>query len=148
MKRFRAFQNALTAVLPLGLVRGHHGNPAASLRVNGMFATLVLLFGLALLVYNEIIMIEKYLKKTSQDLQRLNDKTPACVVAFLGGALPGRAAIHLKQLTIFGMISQLQGSLLHTYASSVLMSAVSASICFLLVSTCLTSSTSMSAVST
>ena len=125
LKRFRAHQKALAAVLPLGLARGQHGNPAASLRVNDIYATPVLLSGMASLVLNnsEITMIEKYLKKTSQNLQRLNDKTPACVVAFLGGTLPGRAVIHLKQLTIFGMILQLHGSLLHTYASSVLLSA-------------------------
>ena len=36
--------------------------------------------------------------------------------AFLGGALPGLAAIHLKQLNIFGMITRMPGSILHRHS--------------------------------
>ena len=68
-------------------------------------------------------MIDKYLKTTVQNLQKLMDRTPACIVAFLGGALPGTALLHLKQLTIFGMITRLKGSELHKFGVQVLTSA-------------------------
>ena len=113
------------AVLPLGLARGHRGNPAASLRIHQIFATPVLFSGMGSLVLSsaEINMIDQYMKTTVQNLQKLMDKTPACVVAFLGGALPGIALLHLKQLTIFGMITRLKGSELHKFAIQVLTSA-------------------------
>ena len=44
-------------------------------------------------------------------------------LAFLGGALPGTALLHLKQLSIFGMISRLKGSELHRFGLQVLTSA-------------------------
>ena len=56
-------------------------------------------------------------------LQKLMDRTPACVVAFLGGVLPGKAMIHQRQLSIFGMIIRSPGSILHNHATRILMSA-------------------------
>ena len=54
----------MAAVLPLGLARGHRGNPAASLRIHRLYATPALLNSLGSLVLStpEITMIEKYLK--------------------------------------------------------------------------------------
>ena len=68
-------------------------------------------------------MIESYLKQTSQNLQKLLDKTPAAVVAFLGGTLPGTALLHLKQFSIFGMISRAKDSILYNHGKHVLTSA-------------------------
>ena len=52
------------------------------------------------------------------------DKTPASIVAFLGGVLPGCAQIHLKQFSIFGMIIRLPSdSILHRHGVHVLSTA-------------------------
>ena len=63
------------------------------------------------------------MKKVTQNLQKLPDSTPACAVAFLGGVLPGTAAIHLKQLNMFGMIVRATDSVLHKHAIQVLTSS-------------------------
>ena len=68
-------------------------------------------------------MIDMYLKVAVQNLQKLMDKTPACVVAFLGGALPGTALLHMRQLNLFGMVTRLPGSILNTHSKQVLISA-------------------------
>ena len=122
--RLSAHRKALLAVLPLGLARGHNGNPAASLRINKIYATPVLFSGMGSLVLssNETNILEKYTKKTVQNLKKLMDKTPSCVVAFLDGALPGTALLHLKQFSIFGMISRKKGSRLYNLGTQVLTS--------------------------
>ena len=68
-------------------------------------------------------MVDMYLKVTLQNLQKLMDKTPACVVAFLGGSLPGTALLHIRQLNTFGMITRLPGSILNTHGTRILVSA-------------------------
>lgn len=68
-------------------------------------------------------MIDQYMKQTVQRLQKLMDKTPACVVAFLGGQLPGTALLHMKQLSLFGMVSRLPDNNLHLHAKHILTSA-------------------------
>ena len=68
-------------------------------------------------------MVDQYMKKKSQNLQKMMDRTPACVVAFLGGCLPGTALLHLRQLTNFGMITRMPGSILHKHGMNVLTSA-------------------------
>ena len=125
LNRFTAHRRSLAAVLPVGLARGHRGNPAASLRIHQMYSTPVLFSGLSSLVLNptEVEMIDMYLKVAVQNLQKLMDKTPACVVAFLGGALPGTALLHMRQLNLFGMVTRLPGSILNTHGTRVLISA-------------------------
>ena len=68
-------------------------------------------------------MLTSYMKKTSLNLQKLMDRTPDCVVDFLGGTLPGTALLHLKQLSLLGMISRMRGSVLHTHGMHVLAAA-------------------------
>ena len=51
---------------------------------------------------------------------KLHDKTPDCVVHFLSGTLPGSAVLHLRQLTLFGMISRLENNILRKIAVNVL----------------------------
>ena len=53
------------------------------------------------------------------NLQRLIPCTPRSVILFLGGSLPGSALLHLRQLSNFGMISRLPGSVLHKHAVNV-----------------------------
>ena len=50
---------------------------------------------------------------------RLLPSTPHPVIYFLAGCLPGEALIHLRQLSLLGMISRLPGSLLHRQAMNV-----------------------------
>ena len=122
--RISAHKKALLAVLPLGLARGHHGNPAACLRIKQVFATPVLFSGLGSLILSrtEINLLENYLKTTIQNLLKLMNRTPSCVVAFLAGALPATALLHLKQFSIFGMISRRKGSHLFQHGIQVLIS--------------------------
>ena len=125
LNRFTARRRALAAVLPVGLARGHRGNPAAGIRVHHLYATPVLLSGLASLVLKktEIAMVDQHMKITMQSLQKLMDKTPPCIVAFLGGVLPGTAQLHVRQLTLFGMITRMKETLLQTHATNILSTA-------------------------
>ena len=68
-------------------------------------------------------MINQVRKMTIQRLQGLMDKTLACVVAFLEGQLPGTALLHMKQLSLFGMVSRLPDNNLHLHAKHILTSA-------------------------
>ena len=52
-------------------------------------------------------------KFTLENLMRLHQRTPPCVVYFSSGSL------HLRQLTLFGMGTRLQGTILHRGALSV-----------------------------
>ena len=125
LSRFSSHRGALFKVLPAGLAWGHRGNPAVALHVQKLYAEPVLLSGLGSLVLkkSEISMISQYLKITVQSLQKLMDRTPPCVVYFLGGVLPGTAIIHKKQLSIFGMVIRSPGSVIHTHAVQILSSA-------------------------
>ena len=125
LDRVSAHKRALGAVLSAGLGRRHRSNPAAGLQVNLLHGTPVLLSGLATLVLKnqEVDILNKHYMKTLQNLQRLYDKTPDCVVAFLGGHLPGKAELHLRQLSLFGMISRLPNDVLHHHAVNVLTAA-------------------------
>ena len=127
LNHFTAHRRSLAAVLPIGLARGHRGNPAASIRIHQIYSTPVLFSGLSSLVLNpsEIDMIDMFLKVSLQNLQKLMDKTPACVVAFLGGSLPGTALLHMRQLNMFGMITRLPGSVLNIHGTRILISAKS-----------------------
>ena len=87
------------AVLPVGMARRHRANPAYTLNAHQVYGTSVLLSGTATLILSksETKIIYQKLKSTVQNLQKLYDKTPASVVYFLGGQLPGEALLHLKQ---------------------------------------------------
>lgn len=51
---------------------------------------------------------------------KLHASTPDPVVFFLGGVFPGEATLHLKQLTIFGMITRLPDNILNRIAKEML----------------------------
>ena len=53
------------------------------------------------------------------NIQRLLPCTPRPVICFLAGSLPGTALLHLRQLTIFGMICRLPENILHTHACNI-----------------------------
>ena len=56
---------------------------------------------------------------TLRQLLRLPPKTPQVVLYFLAGSLPGEGLVHLRQLSLLGMIRGLPGSLLHRYCQQV-----------------------------
>ena len=118
--RITEHKKALRAVMHTGMARSHRSNPAASLSVANLYGLPVLLSGLAPLVMNksEESLIEQHHKENISNLQRLLPCTPTPVVCFLAGSLPGSAHLHLRKLTIFGMICRLPGNSLHNYAIS------------------------------
>ena len=122
LTRFIAHRNALRAVLHTGMARGHRGNPAASLHVDQVYGIPVLLSGLGPLVFSkpEFNLVNQHHKEITSNLQRLLPGTPRSVVYFLGGTLPGEALLHIRQLTIFGMICRLQDNISHAIAKHVL----------------------------
>ena len=118
-----AHTRAMLAVLPVGLAKGHRGNPAAVLRVETLYGAPVLLSGLSALVLykSEIAALHHHYKVKLEQLQMLFKATPECVVCFLGGSLPLTALLHLRQLSLLGMIARLGPShILHQHGYSVL----------------------------
>ena len=109
----------------MGLSKGHRANPVASLRAESIFSAPVLFSGMAslYLTKSESDLLAQHVKENTEQLLKLHPKTPEPVVFFLAGKLPGEALLHLKQLTLFGMICQLQGNILHNIASQLLTTA-------------------------
>ena len=111
--------------LQIGTAKSHRGNPAANIIAHNSYCLPVFFSGLASLVLSssEVTLIDQHIKVTVQRLQKLCDKTPHCAKMFLGGQLPGKAMYHLRLLSVFGMISRLQGSIVHNIATYQLSSA-------------------------
>ena len=86
-----------------------------------MYATPVLFSGLGALILskNESESIENHYRETLRQLLRLQKGTPRCVIYFLSGSLPGTALLHLRQLSIFGMISRLSDNILKKHALNI-----------------------------
>ena len=95
----------------------NRGNHAASLAVEQLYGLPVLISGLASLYLSkaEESIISQHHKETCRALQRLLPGTPTQVVCFLAGSLPGSAHIHLRQLSIFGMITRQSGNFRQKY---------------------------------
>ena len=109
LERFSSHKNALRAVLPTGMARGHRGNPASSLHLERLYGSPVLFSGLSSLVLStlEQSALHHYQKVHLQRLQRLHQATPECVVMFLAGCLPATAVLDLRMLSLLGMIARL-----------------------------------------
>ena len=124
LEKFSAHNKALGAVLHAGMGRGHRGNPAASLHAETVYGVPVLLSGLAALVLqkSEVSLINQHHKEVLRNLQRLHPGTPRSVIYFLAGSLPGEALLHIRQLTLFGMISRLPQCMLFSVAKASLSS--------------------------
>ena len=118
LRRFASHNRALHSVLAAGLARGHRGNPAASLRVEQLYGLPVLLSGTAALVLkkSEEGFLDSHYKRKLESLMKLHQATPEAVVFFLAGALPATARLHLKQLSLFSMITRLPNNILHRIA--------------------------------
>ena len=117
-QRTVSHKRALAGILSMGLSRRHRANPIAALRAETVFATPVLYSGMASIFVSksEALILAKHVKETTENLLKLHPKTPEPVVFFLAGRLPGEATLHLKQLTLFGMICRLPGNILNTIA--------------------------------
>ena len=111
----------MAAVIHSGAAKNHRANPAASLRLEKMYGAPVLMSGLGSLILtkSEISHITKHHKETLRQLLRLPPRTPQVVLYFLAGSLPGEALVHLRQLSLLGMVRGLPGSLLHRYCLQV-----------------------------
>jgi hypothetical protein len=108
--RVSAHRGAVFAVLHAGLGKGHRANPAASLRIETVFAVPVLLSGLASLVLTakEEKILGQHHKVHLQRLLRLHQSTPEPVVLFLAGCLPIQAQLHLRMFAMFGQLCRLR----------------------------------------
>ena len=117
-QRVSSHQKALSGILSSGMARRHRANPLASLRAEKIYGIPVLFSGVATLILSkaEINVLDHQVKKTIQNFLKLHQKTPDPVVFFLAGMLPGSAILHLKQLTIFGMVCRLPDNILHKIA--------------------------------
>ena len=112
----------MASFLHVGTARTHRGNPAAALKVMQSKGVSVFTSGIASLVLSapESSIIEKTILDKLLCIQKLIQKTPRPVICFLAGALPGTALLHLRQLSLFGMITRLPGSILNKMARSTL----------------------------
>ena len=118
LSRFTAHRKALGAVMHTGLARHHRANPASSVKIERLYGLPVLLSGIAPLILSskEVRMIDQHFQETIMQLLRLHSGTPRYVIFFLAGILPGTALVHLRQLSLFGMICRLPESILHKHA--------------------------------
>ena len=125
LARIAAFKKALGSLISFGLARSSRSNPVASLRILSSYATPVLMSGLASLALSskEIAVIDQQYKRTLQNIMKISVSSPPALVYFTAGSLPGTAVLHLKQISLFGMICRLQDDPLHMYAQYVLLSA-------------------------
>ena len=121
-QRIVSHKQSLGKILSMGMSRRHRANPIAALRAETVFATPVLFSGMASLFMSqsESSILSQHVKETTENLLKLHSKTPEPVVFFLAGRLPGDAILHLKQLTLFGMICRLPGNILHNIAKQLL----------------------------
>ena len=123
LQRFSSFRKALGSIMSCGLARRRRSNPAASLRILSLYGTPVLMSGLASLFLSptEISTLDQQYKRTVQSLLKLSTRSPAPLVHFISGTLPGTAVLHLRQLSLFSMICHLPGDPLHQHAWQVLL---------------------------
>ena len=122
MTRISSHSKAIAAVLHAGAARGHRANPVAGLKLHRLFGAPVLMSGLGALVLNklEISLVNNHHQKVIQNLLRLKPGTPHGVCLFLAGILPGEALLHLRQLSILGMIIESEGNILHKHGLNAL----------------------------
>ena len=122
LQRIASHKRSLGAVLSAGMARNHRGNPAASLQVERIYSLPVLLSGVPTLnlLESEVDTLSHHYKETVQGLLKLHLATPDPVVYFLGGCLPLRAHLHIRQITLFLMITQFPENILNKIAFQIL----------------------------
>ena len=125
--RVAAFKKAMGAIVSCGLAKGRRSNPAVSLRIMIIYGTPVLMSGLSSLVLSikEVSCIDQQHKRTLQNIIKLSTNSPSSLVHFVAGSLPGSAILHLRQLSLFGMVCRLPTDPLHHHAVHVLLTSSS-----------------------
>ena len=100
--RISSHLKKLFMLLPAGLSRGRNLNPTASFRIESVYATPVLLSGLAAikLSKSDLKILHRHLKEVIQNLQKLHKGTPECFINFLGGHPGATALVHMRQLSL------------------------------------------------
>ena len=127
INRIAAFKKAMGAIVSCGLAKGRRSNPAVSLRILTIYGTPVLMSGLSSLVLSskEVSCIDQQHKRTLQNIIKLSTNSPSSLVHFVAGSLPGSAILHLRQLSLFGMVCRLPSDPLHHHAVHVLLTSSS-----------------------
>ena len=122
LQRISSHKRSMGAVLSAGIARSHRVNPAACLRTEKLYGLPVFLSGLGSLYLQEsdLKILAQHYKETLQGLQKLYQLTPEPVVFFLGGSLPFRALLHIRQIGLFCMIARMPGNILHSISHYVL----------------------------
>ena len=111
----------MASVLHTGMALHHIGNPAASLRLERLYGTPVLLSGLSALALldSEFTPLQQHHKLTLQRLQRLHFSTPEHV-----GMFPATSLLHLRVFSLLGIISRLgPENILNQHGRNILLSA-------------------------
>ena len=123
LNRIAKHRSAIHALQPAGIARKHRGNPAAALKLAQIYATPVLLSGMASMVLKtaEIRMLDGHYLSTLRNLMKLHEKTPRSFIYLLSGSLPASAILHQKQMSLFLMICHLPGDPLHSHAEYALL---------------------------
>ena len=121
-QRIVSHRRSLAQILCMGMSKKHRASPIAALRAENIFTTPILYSGVAslLITKSETDILSLHVKETTEKLLKLHPKTPEPVVFFLAGRLPGEALLHLKKLTVFGMICHLHGNILNNIAAKLL----------------------------
>ena len=122
-QRLVSHKKSLGAILFTGMSRRHRANPLASIRAEKIFGAPTLFSGMASLILNkgETDILSHHVKQTVEGLLKLHPKTPEPVVFLLSGTMPAEATLHLKQLTLFGMICRLPDNILNKIAYEALL---------------------------
>ena len=102
---------------------------SASLPILSIYATPVFLSGLSSLALSstEIGNIGQQFKRTLQNILKLTVSSPPALVHFIAGSLPLTAILHLRLLSLFGMVCRLPTNPLHSHAKHVLLTSSSSS---------------------
>ena len=129
LKRISCHKRAMGATLSAGTAQKSRANPLISIKLEKVYGSPVLMSGISALVMSspELSILEKYQKETYQHLQKLHPNTPRCFIHFLSGTFPAQATVHLKMLSLFGMLARLPHDPLNTHARNVITNAKSSS---------------------
>ena len=109
MDRISAHIRAISYVLHSGAARHHTASPSSTILLDKLYGASVLFSGIASLVLTEkeLSIVDKHYKKMLCRYQKLPLNSPDCVIYFLSGSLPARAILHLRMLSLLGMIARL-----------------------------------------
>ena len=107
--RISAHRRAVQSVLHCGMARSHRGSIAAGLRLEKIYGAPVLLSGCASLVLStaEMSTLHCHYRTVTRQILRLPKNTPECFVMLVSGSLPATAIVHLRMLSLLGMIGRL-----------------------------------------